>query len=73
MTVLGGKHDLGGFHRLAARITQRHLALGIRLQRRLLAGMARIGQQFQDFMAVIERRRHQRQVSRQRMAEHRMP
>ena len=39
--VLGGEHDLGGFHRLAVRIAQRDLALGVGAQGRLLAGVAR--------------------------------
>ena len=70
MAVLGGEHDLGRFHRLAVRIAQRDLALGVGLQRRLLAGMARIGQQFEDLVAVIERRRHQGRGLAAGIAEH---
>ena len=70
MGVLGGEHDLGGFHRLAVRIAQGDLALGVGQQGRLLAGMARIGQQFQDFVAVEQRRRHQRRGLAAGIAEH---
>ena len=70
MGVLGGEHDLGRFHRLAVRIAQRDLALGVGQQGRFLAGMARIGQQFEDLVAVEQRRRHQRRGLAAGIAEH---
>ena len=68
--VLGGEHDLGRFHRLAARITQGHLALGIRAQRLFLARFAGLGQQLQDLVAVMQRRRHQHRGFAAGIAEH---
>src|SRR3546814_16100560 len=51
--------DRGGFHRLVAAITQRHLTLGIRLKERSRARMAIGRQPFEDLVTVIERGRHE--------------
>ncbi len=68
--MLGGKHDLGRFHRLAAGIAQGHLALGVGAERLFLAGFARRGQQLQDLVAVVQRRRHQDRGLAAGIAEH---
>ena len=57
--MLGGKHDLGRFDRLAIGIAQGHLAFGVGTEGLFLAGFARRGQQLQNLVAVMERRRHQ--------------
>src|SRR5215213_4331503 len=51
--------DLADAHGLAAAIADRHLALGIRPEARLLAGAARIGELLQNAMGVVDRRRHE--------------
>ena len=68
--VLGGKHDLGGFHRLAVRIAQRHLALGVGPSVGSLPDLRAVGQQLQDLVAVEQRRRHQRRGFAAGIAEH---
>ncbi len=57
--VLGREHDRDSLHRLAVVVAHRDLALRVRRQRLLLAGMARIGQQFENAVAELDRRRHQ--------------
>ena len=64
------EHDLGGADRLAVFILHGHLALGVGTELGLLAGMARIGQQFEDLVAVEQRRRHQRRCLAAGIAEH---
>ena len=52
-------HDLRHPGRLAVLVAHRHLALGVRAEHGLLAGVPRLRDQAQDQVAVVERRRHQ--------------
>jgi len=68
--MLGGQHDLGHFDRLATDIAQGHLALGIWTKLRLFPGMAGFCQQFQDLVAIGDRRWHQHRGFVAGIAEH---
>lgn len=59
--VLRGQNDGYGFRSLAVDVTNRHLALGIgaELRRFAFAALAGGGQQLQDAVRIIDRRRHQ--------------
>ena len=57
--VLRGEHDLPGFHRHSVLVVHRDLAFRIGPELGFLARFARSGEQLQNFMAVIERCRHQ--------------
>ncbi len=68
--VLGRENDLGDFHRLAVLVAHRDLALGVRCQLLLLAGMAGVGEVLEDLVGVIDRRRHQLRRLLAGIAEH---
>ncbi len=68
--VLMGDDDLRRLDRLAVLIAHRHLALGVRAERLLDAGMAGLGNFLQDLVSVVERRRHQFRRLAAGVAEH---
>ncbi len=59
--VLCGKDDLRHADRLAGDIFDRNLALGVGTEFYgiAVAGFARLGENFQNFMRIVQRRRHQ--------------
>ncbi|GAA0003952.1 hypothetical protein BRDID11002_39530 [Bradyrhizobium diazoefficiens] len=57
--MLVGDHDLAHANRLAVLVLHGDLALGIRAQHLLAAGVARFGDEAQDLVGVEDRRRHQ--------------
>src|SRR6185312_13816803 len=59
LVVLGGHHDLGAADRFAIDIADGHLALGVGLQVEQLAGAALVGEDLQDLVREIDRRRHE--------------
>ena len=64
--------DLRRADRLAVLVAHGHLALGVRaeLGRRTLAGLARMGEVFEDLVRVVDRRRHQLRRFAAGVAEH---
>ena len=60
LIVLGRDHDLGAADRLAVDVAHGDLALGVGLQVEQLAGAALVGQNLQDLVREIDRRRHER-------------
>ncbi len=59
--MLRGQHDGNGFGSLAVDVTNRHLALGIgaELRRLAFAAFTGGGEQLQDTVGIIDRRRHE--------------
>ena len=57
--VLMRQHDLRRLDRLAVRVAHRDLALGVGAEALFLAGVARLGEQLQNLVRIIDRRRHQ--------------
>src|SRR5690606_11692057 len=68
--VLGGEHDSNALRRLAILVTHRHLDLCIGSERLFLSRMPRIGQQLEDTVRELDRRRHQFRRLVARIAEH---
>ena len=70
--MLGRQHDLGHLGGLAVDVAHGDLALGVgaELADVALAGMAGGGQQFEDLVAVVDRRRHQVRRLAAGIAEH---
>ena len=68
--MLMRENDLRRFDGLAVFITHRHLALGVGAEALLLAGVARLGEQFENLVRIIERGRHEFGRLAHRIAEH---
>ncbi len=70
--MLGGQDDLGHADRFAGDIFDRNLALGVgpEFDGVAVAGFARLGENFQNFMRIMQRRRHQIGRLVGRIAEH---
>ena len=68
--VLRRHDDRGRAHRLAVDVLQRDLALRVRLEQRLLAGVSCVGHRLQDIVRILEWRRHQLRGLVRCIAEH---